>query len=79
MKCRYCTRNTSRRPPYHESYWMKAHGKQNEVYVVTNDRFGRDCIVKKAFDSLDKAIKFSKSDNLDNRDLAYHIKKMKVE
>jgi hypothetical protein len=79
MKCRYCTRNTSRRPPYHESCWMKAHGKQNEVYVVTNDTFGRDCIVEKAFDSLDKAIKFSKSDNLDNADLAYHIKKMKLE
>jgi hypothetical protein len=58
---------------------MKAHGKQNEVYVVTNDRFGRDCIVEKAFDSLDKAIKFLKSDNLDNGNLAYHIKKMKVE
>ena len=58
---------------------MKAHGNQNEVYVVTNDRFGRDCIVERVFDSLDKAIKFSKSDNLDNRDLAYDIKKMKVE
>jgi hypothetical protein len=79
MKCRYCTRSTSRRPPYHEVCWMKAHGKQNEVYVVTSDRFGRDCIVEKTFESLDKAIKFSKSDNLDNRDLAYHIKKMKVE
>jgi len=79
MKCRYCTRSTSRRPLYHESCWMKAHGNQNEVYVVTTDRSGRDCIVEKASESLDKAIKFSKSDNLDNRHLAYHIKKMKVE
>ena len=47
--------------------------------LVTNDRFGRDCIVERAFDSLDKAIKFSKSDNLDNRHLAYDIKKMRVE
>ena len=54
---------------------MKAHGKQNEVYVVTNDRFGRDCVVEKAFDSLDKAIKFSKSDNLDNTESGLSYKK----